>query len=342
MEQLVYINFISGMCFMFYSMMAWFFWRKGPDRLSRLVMVLMAIIAVQCLKDVFFLPQSQYTDSRTWSIVTAVDMVAVPFYAFILTELCSPGRLTRRSMVLQLLPVVLLPALFICTGVAVFYYCEVVWVAVYGVGVAIRTIFAIRRYNVLVHEQFSYDENINLGWLRIILVFFFLILSLWVADSLVINIDLEAIYMLGSLIMWIFLAYFICRHENVVSELRALIADEPAPAGESQLAAAIRQMFEADKIYLRRNLKLGDIAMMAGSNRTYVSRYFNDELGCTFFDYVNGLRISHAKKLLCESDAKLDVIAANSGFGSREVLHRVFSKFEGTTPEKFRAENRGH
>ncbi len=64
--------------------------------------------------------------------ITAVDMVAVPLYAFILIELCRPGYLTRRTMTAHLLPFVILPALLIATRIEIIYFIEVAWAAVYG------------------------------------------------------------------------------------------------------------------------------------------------------------------------------------------------------------------
>lgn len=351
MEQPHYIYFIYGMCFMFYAMMTWLFWRKRTERLSRFVMVLMAVIALQCLKDLFFLDDYVYLDTRMWRVMTSVDSVAVPLYAFILMELCHPGMVTRRMIAAQMLPVVILPALYIATGSNIFYFLDTAYVAIYGVGYAVWTIFAIRRYNLRLHQQFSYEENINLNWLRIILVFFFMILSLWILDCLHINADIESAYMLGSLVMWMFLAYFIYRHQNVIGELK--ISSSPAlneetaeeeterapEEGESALARKIRELFEEEKIYLNPNLKLADIARMTGTNRTYVSRFFNEERQTTFFDYVNTYRVEHAKRLLAETDEKLDSVAEQSGFNSRQSLHRVFTRMAGESPERYRTKH---
>lgn len=339
MEQAYYIFFIYGMCFMFYSMMTWFFWRKRSERLSRFVMVLMALIAAQCLKDIFFLNDYLYSDTHIWTIMTATDMVAVPLYAFILMELCRPGMVTTRMVVTQMLPVVVLPLLYIITWHKVFYLIEVAYIAVYGVGYAVWTVFAIRRYNVMLHQQFSYEDNINLNWLKIILAFFFMILTLWVLDCLHVDIDLESLYMLGSLVMWMFLAYFIYRHETVIKELKTAPANsQETPEEESVLALRIKRLFEEKEVFLNPNLKLADIAAMTGSNRTYVSRFFNDDQGTSFFDYVNRCRVMYAMELLKTSDEKMDVIAERSGFNSRQSFHRVFSKMAGKTPERFRTE----
>lgn len=341
MNKEYYIYFVYGMCFMFYGMMTWFFWCKRSERLSRLVMALMAIIAAQCLIDLTSLHHILMDKSFVWSILTLSDMVAVPFYAFILMELCRPGSVNARVLAVHLLPFLLLPVLFVATHSMLFYYIEVVWVTVYGVGCAVWTAIAIRRYNIVLHQQFSYDDNINLGWLKGILVFFFAILSLWVLDSIITSVWLECLYMLGSLAMWAFLAYFIYKHETVIGELKsAPVSKVGAAKEESVLAAKIRSLFDVDKVFLKPNLKLADIATMTGSNRTYVSRFFNDELQTTFFDFVNGYRVKYAKELLRTSSEKIDVIAEKCGYNSRQSFHRVFNKFAGTTPEQFRSKTK--
>lgn len=333
-----FIYFIYGLCCMFYALMAWFFWRKRGERLSRLVMALMILIGIQCIKDVFFLSHAVYSSEKSWAIMTSTDMVSVPFYAFILTELCCPGKLTARSALLQLAPFVALPMLFITLDNEIFYDIEVVWTAVYGGSYAVWTIFAIRRYNRRLKQRFSYEDNINLDWLKSILVFFFALLSIWIADCLYININLEAVYLLVSMAMWMFLCYFIYRHESVISELVVTFPDkDSSQEEESILSVKIRRLFDEEEVFLNPNLKLSDIAAMTGSNRTYISRFFNNQQNTTFFDFVNGYRVNYAKTLLAASDEKMYVIAEKAGFNSRQSFHRVFSKISGMTPEQFRA-----
>lgn len=324
---------------MFYSMMTWLFWRKRQERLSRFVMALMALITLQCLKDIFFLNDYLYTDTHIWTIMTSTDMMAVPLYAFILMELCRPGMVTVRMASAQLLPVIILPVLYIATGREIFYLIEVGYATVYGLAYAVWTIFAIRRYNILLHQQFSYEENINLNWLKVILGFFFMILSLWVLDCLHIDIDAESLYMLGSLVMWMFLAYFIYKHETVISGLKMIAVPSVAPEEDSELALKIKDLFDSRQVYLNPNLKLADIAAMAGTNRTYVSQFFNNKQKTSFFDFVNGYRVRHAMVLLRTSNDKMDLIAGKSGFNSRQSFHRVFARVAGLSPEQFRANN---
>lgn len=335
------IFFIYGLCVMFYSMMAWFFLHKNRELLSRLVAVLMIVLAIQCIKDLFFIVPEDDTDSYMWMIMTSTDMIAVPLYAFLLIELCRPGVLNGRMMLLHELPFVLLPVLYIITRARIFYYADVVWAVVYGVGAAVWAVFAIPKYHRLLMQRFSYEDNINLNWLRYILLSFFVVLSLWIVDCLIINFDIEAVYMMGSIIIWMFICYFIYRHESVINELsEPIIPEESITALEDNftgLKECVINLFENERIYLNPHLRLSDVAVMANSNRTYVSRFFNDNNGKSFFEFVNEYRVKYAMTLLKTSDEKLDVIAEQSGFNSRQSFHRVFSKMTGKTPEQYRS-----
>lgn len=334
--------FIYGLCVMFYFMMSWFFFRKDKERLSKLVAVMMAIIGLQCLKDLFFISPTDKLGEFGWRVMTVTDMVTVPMYAFILIELCKPSSLTLRTMVLHELTFIVPMVIFIATGNIYVYYAEVIWAFIYGICYAIWTIFAIPRYHALLKRQFSYGDNIDLRWLRAITAAFFIILSVWICACMFFAINIEAVYLIGSLVMWKFICYFIYRHESVLDEISETCSDIPEPAateetGGSELGKRITALFTIEKIYLDPNLKLSDIAKAAGTNRTYVSAFFNKESDSTFYDYVNSLRIEHACRLLLGSGANLKLIAEQSGFNSQQSFIRVFNKIKGISPSEYRA-----
>ena len=85
--------------------------------------------------------------------------------------------------------------------------------------------------------------------------------------------------------------------------------------------------------YLMKNVKIGDVVNEAGICRTYVSNYINKTYGCSFSDYVNGLRIEHAQRLLRDNrDMKISAVSDLSGFASVDSFYRNFKKFTGKTP----------
>lgn len=331
------LYFIYGLCVMFYFIMAWIFVRKNGELLSRLVAALMVVIGLGCIKDMFFLVSGLSSVSFSWSLMTSTDMVAVPLYAFILIELCRPGSLTWRRMLLHEIPFVVLPLLLAVTRNEVFYDIDVAYAAVYGFGYAIWTVVAIPRYHRHLRECFSYEENISLNWLRYILASFFIILSVWIVDCLVVNVGVETVYMTGSLAIWMFICYFIYRHESVIGEL-SVPRTVPVSTDESMsdLERRIRRFFEDERAFLNPHLKVSDVARAVGTNRTYVSNYFNRQANSTFYDYVNSMRVEYARQLLATGTDSVKCIAEQSGFNSPQAFIRVFTRIEGVTPTKYR------
>lgn len=53
-------------------------------------------------------------------------------------------------------------------------------------------------------------------------------------------------------------------------------------------------------------------------------------------DYVNQVRISHAKEMLKKTDKKTYQIAQAVGYENAKYFFRVFKKMEGITPEQYR------
>lgn len=247
-------GFVYGMSMMFFSMMAWMFWRKGCDRLFRLIMILMLIVDAQCLKDILSFYFTGFDNEENWFLISAADMFIIPFYSFVLMELVKPGWTTWRKAVMLELPFVLLPAIYCVTGNNIYFYILAVWGAVYGLTTFIVMFFLIRRYHRQLKERFSYQENINLNWLLAILSSCFLILIIWTMSCFVINVDFDDLYMVLSLTIWMFICYFVYKHESVIDELTdsdtGPIDDGLDDGNVAQgLAATVRQLFEEEKIY---------------------------------------------------------------------------------------------
>lgn len=325
---------------MFYGLMACVFFRKD-DKLSKLVSLLMATICLGCIKDMLFIDDIIY-DTDSHSLISAADMIAIPMYAFILMELVSPGKVTRRLVIWHEVPFVALFSALLVTGAAFVYNTLVIHAVIYGTSYLIWTAVNIPRYNRQLKERFSYTENINLNWLRVILYSFYLILAMWIADCTFAHLDIECLYMVGALMAWIIILVFIYKHESVIDEL----AESSQPQGSetytepsSELSDRIISMFVKERIYLNPHLKVSDIATAAGTNRTYVSNFFNREAGSTFYDYVNGFRIEYACEQLTSSADSIKCIAERSGFNSPQSFIRVFAKIKGVSPSRFREEN---
>lgn len=83
-------------------------------------------------------------------------------------------------------------------------------------------------------------------------------------------------------------------------------------------------------------LTLEEVASYVNMNPTYLSRFIKKQLGTNFSDYVNNIRVEFSKAYL-ENDAYSIIdIALMMGFTDQSYYSKVFKKYAGMTPGKYR------
>ena len=106
---------------------------------------------------------------------------------------------------------------------------------------------------------------------------------------------------------------------------------EEAPGGDA-LARGIVE-------YVRRNftekISLGELAFLFGTNRTTLCKNFRAATGQPIVEYVNGLKIREAKKMMRTGGKTFTEIAELLRFDSIHYFTRVFKKAENMTPSEY-------
>ena len=111
----------------------------------------------------------------------------------------------------------------------------------------------------------------------------------------------------------------------------------PDESGYSELLERIRKLMNDEKLFLYPNLKVSDLSARLYSNRSYIYHAINVEMGISFSDYINGLRIDYASRLLEEHpELPINDVITKSGFTSSSSFYRNFKKFKGITPTEKR------
>ena len=82
-------------------------------------------------------------------------------------------------------------------------------------------------------------------------------------------------------------------------------------------------------------IKLEDVASLVGLTPTAFCRYFKERTKKTFIEYLNGMRIGHAKKLLIEGKMKISTISLESGFNNLSNFITHFKKSTNMLPSDF-------
>lgn len=90
------------------------------------------------------------------------------------------------------------------------------------------------------------------------------------------------------------------------------------------------------KEHLSERISLDEAAAQAHLSKSYFCRILKSELGCTFTEYVNRLRIERSKSLLFSSRMSIVEISLEVGFEDQSYFNRIFKKQTGLSPRKYR------
>lgn len=102
------------------------------------------------------------------------------------------------------------------------------------------------------------------------------------------------------------------------------------------MAAQLKELIEGQKMFLEPHCTSEEVVKQLHTNRTYFSQMMSAEIGMTFPEYLNSLRISHAEDLLRNTDLTIADVASQCGYSDSGYLGRKFKEKHGMTPSEWR------
>ena len=93
--------------------------------------------------------------------------------------------------------------------------------------------------------------------------------------------------------------------------------------------------------YHSANFSIQNMSDHLGISISHISRYYKEQTGQTVLDYVNYLRIEHAKQLLETTDEPIENVIKSIGYFDVSSFIRKFKKDLGITPGEYRKIHRG-
>ena len=106
------------------------------------------------------------------------------------------------------------------------------------------------------------------------------------------------------------------------------------------LSNQLEQLISVEKIYLDPQLSTGKLAEQLSTNKKYLQKAIRKKFDANFIDFINGLRINEAIKIMNSEDVKslnMQGIASKCGFNNRVTFTRVFKQITGVSPSFFLA-----
>ncbi|WP_433709091.1 response regulator transcription factor [Paenibacillus illinoisensis] len=117
----------------------------------------------------------------------------------------------------------------------------------------------------------------------------------------------------------------------------ALLLKDDNPYASDQVINNVKKYIDN---HFTKDLTLEWVSSLFYLNPSYLSYLFKEKTSENFTDYVNRLRIGHAKHLLASTDDKIYRIAKQLGYDNPKYFFRVFKKVTGWTPEEYRKQHK--
>ncbi|PCJ97635.1 MAG: hypothetical protein COA50_04125 [Flavobacteriaceae bacterium] len=226
----------------------------------------------------------------------------------------------------------------------------------------------LKQHQKAILHFFSFDEKINLKWIKHIVYscfLLFIVASIIIFSSTSFNVfpvklAFAFVGVALSLTLMVF-GFYGFRQTSVFSNFdvkdtgNTAFFKEGKPKSNSYTksglttekglthAHRLTQLMEQEKPYLQDSLSLPLLAKQCTLSQTQLSQIINQHFNINFYDFINEYRIKEAKKMLLSSDFEhLTVlgIAFDCGFKSKSSFNRYFKKYCGISPSQFIKQNK--
>ena len=109
------------------------------------------------------------------------------------------------------------------------------------------------------------------------------------------------------------------------------------PRDYDQLKANFEDLMLNQKIYIKSDVTLAQIAKLLNSNYTYLSRLINHYYGKTFTEFMAELRIAEFVRRVNQDGENFTYhgLANESGFKDKTTFNRTFKRIKGVTPKEY-------
>ena len=348
-----FAHFIRGaitIFFVFWCIKLYTYRRR--NRMMRLLFYTTIFFVFSYIKDSVFL-FAQWKNS-IWldDFVNTVDLLFIPLVCAFFIEATNPGYPTRRQLAALLSMQALFIPLFLIFPDEIVVFCAFSVAFVVAVATMYLVVVFSVRYRQYIKLNYSYKENIDVAWVVVSSVAFFLSLFVYNLAFAHTTWLSEALYNIFSMALWTFLFLFSRRHrvvrilkpvenedEQATEEIEEPKSDDYVVSLNYILAVRLEQKMNQDKLYLNPKLTTTDVATAIGTNKTYLSNYLNNTLNTSFFDYINTFRINEACRIIEMMPERgrisMSVVAQKSGFNSLSSFNRYFVKLTGISPKSY-------
>lgn len=234
------------------------------------------------------------------------------------------------------------------------------WYQISGLSaMVVYAVYCIRLYGAYrtrIYQTLSYADNIRLRWLKEFFIALIIIIVGRAVFTLLFAQDGDYGFKWWYYLLFGVISYYMSISGNSNSLLlnnlfsspfhRPDNMDEALPEKPGistqkmdQLLEEVKKLILEQEYYKDPGLSLSQLAKLANTNSSILSKVINEGSGMNFNDFINSYRVEEVKKALKNEQHKqmtLEGIALDAGFNSKSTFLRAFKKHTGMTPSQFK------
>ena len=215
----------------------------------------------------------------------------------------------------------------------------------------------IGKHEQMVDENFSFDDDVSLGWLKYCiygtgLVYLLVAIIYFLKQGMGFEFGFDADLIFYSLIVFyvICIGYFGIRHRSIFNNdpegdqsqlVQAKTDGEYKKSGlkpeiADKIHATLLEKMQKTKPYADAKLTLSKLAREMDVSTNHLSQVINQYENVNFHDFVNRYRVeAFIENASSNKNYSILAHALDAGFNSKSSFNGVFKKHKGTTPSKF-------
>lgn len=295
-------------------------------------------------------------------------LVTIPFDIALGYSILAPNKSNRWIMQLVMLSEIY-PVAAIVTYAYIdnqyIYLSLWAYIILYALVNLLILIKLYEKYEKAVRDNYSDLTGRSAEWIRILMILFVAVIMIELLNALFDNTYTCIIEACANIIIIDVACHYVDKQKPVEELLVDELTEEPEPTplsdkketeeGKaddrptspsddtisltyhySDIAQKLRNVFEANQMYLEPDINSRDVAHNIGTNERYLSYFLNNVMGKNFHAYISGLRLTYARQLIeSHTDMHLADIAYQSGFNAPTTFSMAFKREYGITPKDY-------
>ena len=293
--------------------------------------------------------------SGIYAIVSSFQAL---LFTYSLIILINAFYVTKKRLIIQLVPIILFCALTITASWSESYIFLKTIVVIFGSYYFALLVYytylftsEAMKFKAGIKAFFSDDEEKRLRWV-VIAFCYSLIIGLW-ALLIILFPQKQLLETIFSIVCLIFYPYLAFRYMNYTHDfyvLKPVIARQEEPK-QTELLQTSYPGNRADftekidkwvnnKSYKKSGITIKELADELCTNRTYLSNHINSTMNTSFCQWLNNLRIEEAQRLLANNPSlSLKDLAHDLGYKEQAAFSRHFTNIVGTSPSEWKKTN---